>query len=699
MRRIILLATGLFLVHTFVFPQGSVGINNDGSTPASSAMLDVKSTTKGMLVPRMTTVQRTAIVSPAAGLLVYDNTTNTFWFYNNTAWLNLAAASGVLADADGNTKIQVEKNPNEDIIRFDLGGTENMVLLKNPAGSPRLELKDFYQNTFLGEGVGQNNTAGYWNTATGLNAFVFNATGHSNTVSGYQAMNANNAGFGNTSMGVNSLFANNGSNNTAVGIQAMYVNTTGYSNVALGVRALHLNTDRSNLVAVGDSALFNNGTGAFFPEHGTGNTALGSKALYANTRGFNNTGQGYQALRSNTDGLSNTAVGSFVLFSNTTGSYNTASGVGALYSNSTGGDNSAHGVDALRKNTSGIKNTASGRSSLSNNSIGSNNSAYGSGALLSNMGGNVNSAFGESALFNNQTGSSNTAMGNDALSANITGSNNTGIGDGADVLANNLTKAAALGYNAKVGCNNCMVLGGTGGDAVNVGIGTSNPTTAKLVINTTAGGTGIDLASSDGYAELRVIRNTLATGDKDLYLNFGAPAGSGTRLYSDGIETVTVKGLKAGIGRTPLTNKLEVEGDASKSSAGDWLANSDARLKKDMLPLNSEEMLGKMLSLKGISYVWNDNKTGSTRPGGIHYGFSAQNIQQVFPELVSEDKLGYLQTAYGTYDAMTVEAIRALNDKIKVLEAEKAEQKKITEELKILAERLIKRLEKLEKNE
>ena len=43
-------------------------------------------------------------------------------------------------------------------------------------------------------------------------------------------------------------------------------------------------------------------------------------------------------------------------------------------------------------------------------------------------------------------------------------------------------------------------------------------------------------------------------------------------------------------------------------------------------------------------------------------------IQEVFPTLVEEDNLGYLQTAYGTYDAMTVEAIRALNDKIENLE-------------------------------
>ncbi|MCP4440022.1 MAG: hypothetical protein GY810_13840 [Aureispira sp.] len=46
-----------------------VGINNDNSNPASSAMLDVKSSNKGILVPRMTQVNRDAIASPATGLL------------------------------------------------------------------------------------------------------------------------------------------------------------------------------------------------------------------------------------------------------------------------------------------------------------------------------------------------------------------------------------------------------------------------------------------------------------------------------------------------------------------------------------------------------------------------------------------------------------------------------------------------------
>lgn len=78
---------GLLLLSNIINAQ--VAINNDNSNPDPSAMLDVKSTDKGMLVPRMTTAQRTTISSPANGLLVFDSTTGSFWFYNSGAWQDL----------------------------------------------------------------------------------------------------------------------------------------------------------------------------------------------------------------------------------------------------------------------------------------------------------------------------------------------------------------------------------------------------------------------------------------------------------------------------------------------------------------------------------------------------------------------------------------------------------------------------------
>ena len=54
----------------------------------SSALLDISSSTKGFLPPRMTTTQKNAIATPAAGLQVYDTTLNQMSYYNGTTWVN-----------------------------------------------------------------------------------------------------------------------------------------------------------------------------------------------------------------------------------------------------------------------------------------------------------------------------------------------------------------------------------------------------------------------------------------------------------------------------------------------------------------------------------------------------------------------------------------------------------------------------------
>jgi len=74
--------------------QTGVAINTTGAEPANSAMLDVSSTEKGILIPRMTEAQRTAIVSPATGLLVYQNDgSEGFYYYGGSAWKRLDTGS------------------------------------------------------------------------------------------------------------------------------------------------------------------------------------------------------------------------------------------------------------------------------------------------------------------------------------------------------------------------------------------------------------------------------------------------------------------------------------------------------------------------------------------------------------------------------------------------------------------------------
>lgn len=73
---------------------GTVVVGSDGTAISPSAVLDVKSTTQGVLLPRLTTAQRTAIANPVNGLLVFDSDTQGFWFRQNGAWVSLSGSGG-----------------------------------------------------------------------------------------------------------------------------------------------------------------------------------------------------------------------------------------------------------------------------------------------------------------------------------------------------------------------------------------------------------------------------------------------------------------------------------------------------------------------------------------------------------------------------------------------------------------------------
>jgi len=64
------------------------------TSPASGAMLDVKSSTKGFIVPRMTTAQRTTLgnTTPVNGVVVYDTDLKSFWYWETSEWKQIAAS-------------------------------------------------------------------------------------------------------------------------------------------------------------------------------------------------------------------------------------------------------------------------------------------------------------------------------------------------------------------------------------------------------------------------------------------------------------------------------------------------------------------------------------------------------------------------------------------------------------------------------
>ena len=100
--------------------QAQIAINEDGSSPDNTAILDVKSSQKGILIPRMTNSQRNQISSPATGLIIYNTSSQKFNYYNGSTWIALSSET-FLSDADNDTKVQVEKTFDEDIIRMEIG--------------------------------------------------------------------------------------------------------------------------------------------------------------------------------------------------------------------------------------------------------------------------------------------------------------------------------------------------------------------------------------------------------------------------------------------------------------------------------------------------------------------------------------------------------------------------------------------------
>lgn len=375
----------------------SLAINTDGSTANASALLDVKSNAKGILIPRMTRTERDAIATPATGLLIFQTAPDSigFHYYDGTKWTWMFSNSNTDSLAwrtGGNTGTNANHF-------FGTVDDRDLTFKRNNVRSGYISTT----NTAWGADALNPASTGPNNTAIGLQALLTNTTGQRNTAIGVRALTFNTTGSDNTAIGMETLRWNTGSGNTAVGFRSLDSNTAGFNNVAIGIRALISNTT------------------------GTSNSAVGANALLLNTTGGRNSAVGQQALNSNTSGSNNTASGYQSLFLNTTGSSNTASGYQSLYSNTTGYNNTAYGVNALYANTTGIFNTATGVNALLLNTTGSNNSAFGQQALNSNTTGSNNAALGWQSLFNNSTGGSNTAAGYQAGYL-ATGSNNVFLG-------------------------------------------------------------------------------------------------------------------------------------------------------------------------------------------------------------------------------------------------------------------------------
>ncbi len=293
----------------------SVGINTDGSIPPISAMFEVKSTNKGILIPRIALVSTnlaTPVPVPANSLLVYNTATagsgptavTPGYYYWNGEWIRLLTTIPPSAtDAwylAGNSGI----NPATQFI----GTKDNQPLIFKVNDLQAGKLSYMSQQTLFGVEAGKSMT-----------------TTASNEAFGYNALYSNTAGARNTAIGLQSLYSNTGgSDNIGVGMFSLWNNVSGTKNIAIGSSALSSNINSSQNIAIGNQALLQSDLGDF-------NTAVGNESLFSNTNGDNNTAIGYRANYMRSNGFHNTAIGNMTSIEDGV-NYSTAIGSNAIVS-------------------------------------------------------------------------------------------------------------------------------------------------------------------------------------------------------------------------------------------------------------------------------------------------------------------------------------------------------------------------------
>ncbi len=593
--------------------------------------------------------------------------------------------------------------------------------------------------------VGMNamfyDTASYQNTAVGVNAMLNHKSGDNNTALGTSALYSDTSGGANVAIGAFSMYSHVKNHcNTAVGFEAMQYDKHGSYNTSLGWRSLRYakNPDQNTAIGVGaiefgDSAMYNVGVGrgAMMGKGGRLNTAigvyssgmtngaptsnfvvetttLGAYAGYRNYGNYNTFVGSYAAFGASTDSLSgieNTGVGAATLYYNTSGKSNTTLGIGTMYSNTTGSGNTAIGTRALGY-SNGSYNIALGDSALFTNNA-NDNVALGAFSQRTNNTGTQNVTTGNYTLANNITGSKNTAIGHNAFSAIQSGSSNTALGYSANAGSAVITNATAIGANAFVGQNNSMVLGSINGvngatADTKVGIATTLPdSTFSIANNFSVGSTGTVQYDNNVSVMNYMFKSGNVNNNRMVFAHSPAFSTYGLQYQDNGdkfnflsngtpVMSVDLQLQRVGIGMTSPMYQLQLSLDgAAKLLTSTWATTSDMRLKT--LDGNYTKGLQDILKLNTIMYHYakGNARNLSTKEQGI--GFSAQDVQKVFPEAVTLGEDGYYSLNIHPILIAYVNAFKEQQQEIEEL------KKKVEEKTKDeVIEQLMKRIEALE---
>jgi len=339
------------------------------------------------------------------------------------------------------------------------------------------------------------------------------------------------------------------------------------------------------------------------------------------------------------DTNSNTAAGQLAL----TTDIGAENGQGTCGSFDCAEDNTAVGAGTLQLNQDGDSNAAFGENALTANVHGGGNSAFGAFSMESNVSGNLNSAFGFLTLGHN-TGSYDTAVGGFAL-YNSTSNYNTATGYAA--LAENVsgTENSALGANALVGntTGNYNVAAGASA-LLNNSTGNANLAFGlQALYSNTTGSNNIGVGYAGGYS--------LTTGSNNIDIgNVGVGGESGAIRI--GTASKQTSAYIAGIYGKPVTGSAVMI-----SSTGQLgVVTSSERFKTAIEPMGSRS--AKLAQLRPVSF-----HLKSDPQGALQYGFIAEEVARVYPELVIRSEHGRIDGV--RYDELAPMLLNEMNLKLK----------------------------------
>jgi hypothetical protein len=401
------------------------------------------------------------------------------------------------------------------------------------------------------------------------------------------------SGTGDTFVGSNAGFHNlSGSNNTAVGSVTGYRNETGNNNVSVGTDAGFgvFGVSYSNNTVVGESAGLNNTASnvAFFGYQagenntGGGNSFVGYQSGLTNTTGINDTFLGSQSGYSNTTGAANSFLGQGAGQNNTTGSGNTFTGQGAGQNNTTigtlaGSDNTFDGNDAGNSNTTGSLNAFTGAAAGGANTTGMYNTFDGGFAGLDNLDGQQNAFFGFQSGISMSHGNNNTCLGAYAC--------DNGAQGGSTYNGNIM-----VGYDA--GGNNI-----TSSNDIYIGnLGCTAPCQENGVIRI-----GTDGPQSNTYIAGILNNSTPIFPNQSVCIAYDTP-NSGDKLFS-------------------------VNGACGASSR---------RFKENILDMGDSS--SRLLQLRPVTFFYKPQYDDGSHV--LQYGLIAEEVAQIYPEMVGYDKDG-----------------------------------------------------------